>query len=389
MPVYLDYAASAPLDPAVREVMSARQAQPGNASATHAFGRDCRQAVDGARREVAAFLGCETEEVLFTSGATEANVAAVRSALDIGARAARRSGVRARIIVSTLEHASVSVAAESAAERLGIELVRLPTDSSAHVDAAALVRELTPETVFVAVMWVNNVLGSIQPVAEIGRAVAAERARRGPGGLPLLFHCDAVQAATTIAIDLKETAADTLSVSAHKLGGPQGVGALYLRRGTAWEPLLTGGGQEHGRRSGTENVVGIVGFGEAVRLADVRRKATAQHLEGLRQRLIGGLAGFGGRLALAGPSDGRVPGIVYLVSRRFTGDVLALKLDTLGFAVSSGSACDAGKRKTSPVLTAVLGEKAGRHAGVRVSFGPATSPEDVGALLAALRDCGV
>jgi cysteine desulfurase len=229
-------------------------------------------------------------------------------------------------------------------------------------------------------MWVNNVLGTVQPVEAIAAAVAAERVRRGAGGLPIAFLCDAVQALP--ALETRGAVADLLTCSAHKIAGPKGVGALRIAAGAPFAAFGGGGGQEEGRRHGTENVAGIVGFGEAARLLADGRPARAARLAELRRAFLSALAETAPRATVVGAEG--VPGIVFLRVPGVPGDELALKLDAAGFAVSAGSACDSGSRKAPRVLAAVLDEQAARLGGVRVSFGPATPEDDLRRCAAAI-----
>ena len=374
--IYFDYAASAPLEPASRQAAVAALDLVGNPSATHSFGRSARAVADEARRQVASLIRAEPAAIVFTAGATEANATAINAAWVA-------AGEKGHVLVSAAEHPSVRAAVDRLVVR-GAEIEILPIDRFGAVTAEAVISKLRPETALVAVMAVNNVLGTIQPTAGIGAAVAAERARRGPGGRPIWFHCDAVQAVPWFAVRPTDFGADTLAFSGHKIGGPKGIGALYVREGLPLSPLIVGGGQESGRRSGTENLAGIAGFGAAAEISVRRREAAATSADGLRRRLMSALAPFGSRLTVMSPPDG-VPGIVYVTDRRLSGDELALRLDAAGIAVSSGAACAAGARKASPVLTAAWGEVAARHGGIRVSFGGATPAEDIDSLVSVLR----
>ena len=378
-PVYLDNAASAPLDPRLLPLLNEALARPGNPSALHAAGRLLRAEIDDARGSVAALIGAAPEDIVFTSGASESNNTAVRGLF--AAAAAAAPGRTCRVLISPLEHPSAAEAARLLAAERGAAVDVLPVDRQGLVSAADVARLITDDTVLVCVMWVNNVLGSVQPIAEIGRIVAAARRSRPAGSPPLHFFCDAVQAAAWLPIDVRAAGVDALSLSAHKLGGPKGVGALYLRRGAPCEPLLVGGGQEEGRRSGTENHAGIVALGAAAALAAKEGPAEAERLRGLRRRLVDGLAALKGFTVIGPAGEQAAPHIVYFRSDRFDGETLVLKLDAAGIAVSSGSACDAGSRKTSSVLKAVLGDGQAARGGVRVSFGRTTTEADIERLL--------
>lgn len=378
--IYFDHAASTPVDPRVTEAMTGALGICGNPSATHSFGREARAAVDRARMSVAGLVGADASEMVFTSGATESNNTAILGIF--AAAAARFPGRSLRVLVSPVEHASVNEPLKLLAERHGAVIDFLPVDQEGRVSADDVAARLTDDTVLVCVMWVNNVLGTVQPVEEIGAKVASARAARRPGVLPLYFFCDAAQAASWREIRVRRANIDALTVSAHKLYGPSGIGALYLRKGTHIQPLLRGGGQEDGRRSGTENLSGIVGLGAAADLAVREGPADAAHMGKIRRTFTDLISVIGRGYEVLGPSsDHAAPGIIYCRSTRHTGDILGLKLDESGFAVSSGSSCQAGSRQPSSVVQAVYGEKVARQGGIRVSFGRSSRPEDIRRLL--------
>lgn len=382
-PVYLDHAASAPLDARAVAAMAEAGALVGNPSSVHAFGRPLRERVDLARSRVAGLFGVPPGSVTFTSGATEANALAVLGAWRAAAKAF--PGRRVRIVSTAIEHASVR-GALAMAEAEGAEVVALPAGKDGAVSAGDAAAAITPDTALVSVMWANNVTGAVQPVEAIGRAVAAERSRRGAAGLPVLFHVDAVQAVRSADVAPEAAGIDLLTVSAHKIGGPKGVGAL-VRPGLARiEPIVRGGGQEGGLRSGTENVAAIAGFGvAAMHLAGERASGAARMAE-LRDAFLAELARRAPEARVLGETDRRVPNVVFVTVRGARGDLLALSLDAAGIAVSAGSACDGGDRRPSHVLEAMLGGSAAAHGGVRVSFGPATAEDDLLRAAAAIGD---
>lgn len=379
---YFDYAASAPIDPAVAEAVTVALALVGNPSSVHAPGRAVRVAVDGARTAVARLLGVADGAVTFTSGATEANALAIIGGC--AAAVAGRGDGPFRILMSPVEHASVRAAVAQAVRVHGLSVDVMPVGADGRVDAARAAALLGPQTVLVTMTWANNVLGTVQPVAEMGAVVRAERARRGAGGLPLLFHSDAVQALPALPVRPWEVGVDLLSVSAHKACGPKGVGALIRAHGVAAEPLYGGGGQEDGMRSGTENVAGIVGFGAAADALAARREDDAARVSALRARLVDALRTRVPAASVVGNAATTLPGIAFVVLRGVPGDRAAMLLDVAGFAVSAGSACDAGARKPSSVLAAALGATAAAHGGVRISLGRFTTEEEVDALATAI-----
>lgn len=391
---YLDYAASTPLDPRVGAAMTAAAQLTGNPSSTHAAGRDLRTAIDAARRQVARLLGVSEEGIVFTSGATEANGLAIRGVLrsirathfDAARNTNSVAGPRMtpRVLISAIEHASVlgsALAAEADGEAV-VDLVA--PDQVGVVTASAVAAALTADTAVVSVQWANNVLGTIQPVAEIGAVVVAERQRRAAAGenLPLVFVCDAVQALRTEDVRPQEAGVDILTMSAHKIYGPKGVGAMWLRTGTPYAPPYGGGGHESGRRHGTENAEGIVGLGTAAELLVADRTADRANALTLRKRLLDSLAERLPSALVVGGSG--APGIVFMTLPKAKGDELALKLDMAGIAVSAGSACDAGKRKSPRALEAVLDEQTALRGGIRVSFGRFTTNAEIDSLVAAL-----
>lgn len=355
-PVYLDYNATAPLKPQARDAMTAAMELTGNPSSVHRFGRVARRMLEDSRAAVAALAGAQPAQVVFTSGGTEANVLALTG-----------SG-RPRLLVSTIEHDSLRATAQCAARS-----VELPVDETGVVDLAALaalLRDGGGEAI-VSVMLANNETGVVQPIAEIAALTHASGA---------LLHCDAVQAAGKLPLDVAALGADLLTISAHKIGGPAGVGALILRDGLDLIPLLTGGGQERRRRGGTENLIGIAGFGAAAAqavgdIADQPRLAALRdHLESAARALAPQARVFGAQATrLANTSCFTMPGVA--------SEIQVMALDLAGVAVSAGAACSSGKVAASHVLRA-MGVEAGEAAtAIRVSLGWRSTADDVEALL--------
>lgn len=354
MAVYLDHNATTPMRPQVVAAMVEAMRAVGNASSVHGFGRAARGRVDRARAQVAALVGGKAANVIFTSGGTEANNLALRGC------------GRTRVIVSAIEHDSVLAPIERAG--------RIPVDARGVVDLAALERMLaaSSDPAIVAVMLANNETGVIQPVAEV-----AQLARRHGA----LLLCDAVQAAGKIAVDMAALGIDYLSVSAHKLGGPQGVGALVLRDGAPLNAVQTGGGQERGRRGGTENVAGVAGFGVAAESA-LRGLDAFARLASLRDRVEASLEGA----TVVGGGAPRLPNTLNVAMPGVPSQTQLMALDLAGIAVSAGSACSSGKVKASPVLHAMgLGE-ADAGSALRISFGWNSTEDDATRLIAAWTD---
>ena len=355
MSVYLDYNASAPVRPEAAEAVAKALAAGGNPSSVHAAGRSARAVVEQAREAVAALIAAPASTVVFTSGGTEANALAIESAILAGSR---------RLIVSAIEHDSVLEAAKAS----GVPMELAPVDADGRLDISWLEARLTAWDLqdgrpFVALMLANNETGVIQPVSE-----AAQVVRAADGWL----HVDAIQAAGKIVVDSRGVGADTLSVSAHKIGGPQGVGALTFGPRAALSRRLHGGGQERGRRAGTENVPGIAGFGAAARAAVAGLEAAGQ--QGAWRDAAAARAKAQGGVVM-GEGAERLANTLCLAAPGFPAELQVMALDLAGVMVSSGSACSSGKVKVSHVLSAMdKGELAGQA--IRVSGGWATTEED-------------
>ena len=369
---YLDHAATSPMTPAVAEAMASAQGIVGNPSSIHGAGRAARRVVEEARETIADRLGARPGEVVFTSGGTEADNLAIKGIWWARHAADPR---RTRLLVSAVEHHAVLEPAEWMRDAQGAHLELLPVDRDGILDLDALEEAIgrDPSTVaLVSVMWANNEVGSLQPVD----AVVAIAARHG---IPV--HSDAVQAAGVLPIDFGASSLHALTVSAHKLGGPVGVGALLLRRDLTPVPVLHGGGQERDVRSGTIAMPLIAGMAAAYRdVPDVTRIA------GLRDRLVDGALALGLGATLRGHRSLRLPGKAHFTVDGCEGDALLMLLDTAGIAVSTGSACSAGIPQASHVLLAMgLTEPEARGA-IRCTLGRTTTEDDVDALLAALPD---
>jgi cysteine desulfurase len=368
--IYLDHNATTPLHPHARAAMAPFLDEAfGNPSSSHAEGRAARDALERARDQVAALVGAGREEILFTSGGTEANNLAVRGL----ARAARAGDARRRrVLASAVEHPSVLASLEAlAAEGFAVE--RLRVDAAGRLDPDELARRLDGDVALVTVQLANHELGTLQPIAEL--AVHA----RAAGAL---IHSDAVQAAGKIVVHLRVLGVDAATLSAHKIYGPKGAGALYLAAGRAVEPLLVGGHQERERRPGTENVAALVGFGAAARLAGERRAEWAAHTARLRDRLEAGVRALGARIS--GGGGPRVPGTTNFAFDGVAGELLAMSLDLEGVAVSTGAACTSGSIDPSAVLMALGHSRAEALAAVRCSLGWANTDEEIDRVLALL-----
>src|SRR5437773_1467247 len=360
--VYLDHNSTTPLAPEVLEAMKPYWLEEyGNASSIHWYGQRAKAAVEEARLEVARLINADLAEVVFTSGGTEGDNAAV-----LGVVEAAKSESR-HVITTSIEHHAVLYAAR-AVEQRGVRVTYLPVGPTGIVDPEDVERAIQPDTVLISVMHANNELGTIQPVEEIGR-IAREH------GIP--FHSDAVQSVGKIPVDVRQLALDLLSLSAHKLGGPKGVGALYIRRGTALRPLLYGGHHERDRRPGTENVPGIVGLGKATSLARERLDEEAARLRTLRDYLEESVLDRIPMVAVNGDPKHRLPTTTNLRFDGVDGEALVIALDLKGVACSTGAACSSGSLEPSHVLAAIGLTPEEARSSIRFSLGRSSGREDV------------
>ncbi|GAC1493870.1 MAG: cysteine desulfurase NifS [Candidatus Limnocylindrales bacterium] len=367
---YLDHAATTPLDPEVAELMAAvLRDVAGNPSSIYAEGRAARALVDRARDEVAAAIGAEAREIVFTSGGTEADNLALRGTLKAG------RPERDHLVTTAIEHHAVLDTARDLEASADVRLTVLPVDREGRVDAPAVGAAIEARTALVSVMHGNNEIGTLQPIAEIGALCRA----RG-----VVFHTDAVQTVGAVPFDVRNIPVDLVSVNAHKFYGPKGVGALYVRTGTRISTIQTGGGQERGRRTGTENVAGIAGLGAALRLAAARREQEATRQSALRDRLIAGVLARIPDATLTGHPLDRLPNNASFCFRGTQGEALIVALDLAGFAASSGSACTSGSTEPSHVLLALGLDRDLAQGSLRLSVGHSTTETQVDALLAAL-----
>jgi len=359
--VYLDYHATTPVDPRVVEAMlpffTERFGNP--ASSSHEYGWEARAAVEEARREVAAIIGATPREIVFTSGATESNNLALTGV----ARAL--SPERRHLVVSAIEHKSVLETARSL-EAEGWRLDVVPVHPDGRVNLEVLAARVTPATALVSVMAANNEIGVIQPIAEVAAIAHAAGA---------FLHVDAAQAAGKIPVDVTADGIDLLALTAHKMCGPKGTGALFVRKRTPIHPILHGGGHERGLRSGTLNVPGIVGLGVACRLAGAEMTSEAQRLRRLRDRLLEGLRGALGGLTVNGSLEHRLPHNLHITIDGVDGESLIIAITDV--AVSSGSACSSPSATPSHVLAAIMDPAAAARASIRFGLGRFTTAEEI------------
>jgi cysteine desulfurase len=370
--IYLDHAATTPVDPAVIEAMLPYWAQGwGNPSSLYGAGRAARTALDGARAAVARVLGCASNEIVFTSGGSEGDNLALKGVVE----AALLAGEAAHLITTQIEHHAVLHTADYLEER-GVAVTRLPVDAEGFVDPDAVAAAIRPETRLISVMYANNEIGTIEPLA----AIAAVAHAHG-----VLFHTDAVQAAGSLPLDVNVLGVDLLTIAAHKFYGPKGVGALYIRAGTPMRYQQQGGPQEGDRRGGTENVAAIAGLATALARADAARDEYNTHCRALRDRLIEGILAAIPGARLNGPrGDRRLANNVNVAFTGVQGEDLIIALDLAGIAASSGSACTTGATEPSHVLRAigVPGDAIGGS--LRLTVGRDNTPAEIEEVLALL-----
>lgn len=370
--VYMDNAATTALAPAVLEAMLPYLSDSyGNASSIHAEGRAAHEGLEQARRDVASVPGCRPQEIIFTSGGTESDNLALKGVAMHYRSEHERGG---HIITTQIEHHAILHSAEYLT-RFGFDVTYLPVDGAGLVDPVAVEQAIRPDTILVSVMLANNEIGTIEPIAEIARITKAH-------GIP--FHTDAVQAGGVLRLKVDELGVDLLSLSAHKFYGPKGVGVLYVRSGTQLLYQQQGGAQEARRRAGTENVAGIVGLATALKLAEAKREREVSRLTALRDRLIAGLLEAVPDSTLNGHPTLRLPGNTNFCIAGIEAETLLLRLDLLGIAASSASACTSGAVEPSHVLKAIGVPDKLAVGSLRLSLGANNTDEDVDYLLKVL-----
>jgi len=366
--VYLDNSATTPVDSRVATAMVRAVTETfGNASSVHGFGQQARAAIDRARREVAALLGARQNEIVFTSGGTEANNLAIRGLCEAASSHGRH------VITSAIEHPSVAGVC-SQLEKQGWQVTRLPVYANGLVRVEDVAEVLRPETVLITIMLANNEIGTIQPLRAMGALV---RERRAAGQKHLWLHTDAVQAAGRLPLNVDELGCDLLTISGHKLYAPKGVGALYVRRGVRLQGQNVGGHQERERRAGTENVPGIVAFGEAAKLAREELNERAQHDRALRDKFEVQVRERIPEVVMNGDREQRLGHLSNISFRFIEGEGLLINLDLEGVAVSTGSACSSGTLEPSPVIRALGVDDELARGSIRFSFGKDNTETDV------------
>ncbi len=360
--VYFDHNATTPLAPEALEAMMPYLTEEyGNASSIHSVGQRARAGVEQARAQVAALIGARDKEIVFTSGGTEADNMAIRGVVGAADR------LHKHVVTSTIEHHAVLNTCQ-ALEAEGVAVTYVPVSRGGLVDPEAVRRAITPDTVLITIMHANNELGTVQPIAEIAHIAREHK---------IPFHTDAVQSVGKIPVNVSELGVDLLSLSAHKIYGPKGVGALCIRRNTRLKPLFFGGHHERDRRAGTENVAGIVGFGAAAELARAHLAEEGKRLAALRDELERRLLSSIPHCGVNGDPARRTPNTTNIHFDYIEGEPLVIALDLKGVAVSTGAACSSGAVEPSHVLTAVGLPPERARASLRFSLGHASTREDV------------
>lgn len=370
MRIYFDHNATTPVDPGVADVVARTLVEEfGNASSVHHFGQRAKGVIDDARSSVAALVGGEPSEIVFTSGGTESDNFAIRGVAEALEPIGRR-----HLIATTIEHEAVIVTLKALAKR-GWRTTLLPVGASGIVDPAALEAAMADDTALVSVMHANNEIGTVQPIADLARIAHARGA---------LFHTDAVQSAGKIAIDVRSLGVDLLAISAHKFNGPKGAGALWIKRGTRITAILTGGKHERSRRAGTENVPAIAGLGAAARLAVAKLPVEGPRLSALRNRIEEEILARLPGTAINGAREPRVPNTTNVSVDGIEAESLLIALDLEGVAVSTGSACSSGTLEPSHVLRAMGLPSHRTQNSIRISLGAGNTDEQVDYLLSKL-----
>lgn len=334
--IYLDNAASTPIhEQVLEEMIPYLREEFGNPSSIHKYGRSSQRAIQNARKQIANLINAEPEEILITSGGTESNNTALFGIV--------QTKKEAHIIISSIEHDAILEPCQIL-EKRGFEITRIPVNESGLINPKDIEDSISSKTCIVSIMFANNEVGTIQPIQEISKICHQKN---------IPFHTDAVQAVGKVELDVKKLGIDLLSISSHKINGPKGVGALYIKKGIDIEPFIFGGGQEHGMRSGTENVASIVGFGKACELANENLKKNISHLKNLQKKLIIKVLEEIPKTTLNGHKDQRIPNNAHFTFLGVNGEDLIIKLDENGIAASTGSACSVHVQKESHVLKAM------------------------------------
>lgn len=369
--IYMDHSATSPVDDEVFKAMEPYFVDAfGNASTLYSLGREARKAMESGREKVASLIGASTDEIIFTSGGTESDNIAIKGV------AYKLKNKGNHIITSNIEHPAVDETCKYL-EKNGFKVTYLPVGKDGIVKVSDLENAITDKTILITIMHANNEIGTIQPIAEIGK-IAREK--------KIYFHTDAVQSTGKIPVDVKELNVDLLSISAHKLYGPKGIGALYIRKGVRLEPIIHGGGHEKGIRPGTENVAGIVGLGKACEIAEANLEETASYVSSLRDEIIKRVLSEIDESYLNGHPTKRLPNNINFRFTGIEGESLVLHLDSKGIASSTGSACSSKKLEPSHVLMALRLEEVQAHGSLRLTLGKENKPEEIDYVVESIKD---
>lgn len=368
---YMDHSATSPVDPEVLEAMLPYfTTEFGNASTLYKLGREARTAMENARKQVASLIGADSSEIYFTSGGTESDNIAIKGTVS------RLKNKGNHIITSAIEHPAVDETCKYL-EKNGYKVTYLPVGEEGIVKVSDVEATITDDTILITIMHANNEIGTIQPIGEIGK-LARERGIR--------FHTDAVQSVGKIKVNVDDLNVDLLSISSHKLYGPKGIGALYIKKGVRVDPLLHGGGHERGIRPGTENIPGIVGLGKACQIAEENLDSSIEYITSLRDKLIDGVLESIEASYINGHRTKRLPNNANFRFSSIEGESLVLQLDAKGIAASTGSACSSKKLEASHVLMAIGLEEVDAHGSLRISLGKENTEEDIDYTITAIKE---
>lgn len=384
--IYLDYASTTPVDPRVFAAMKPYFSKKfGNPMSIHSFGREASEAVEKARKQTADFFECEPQEIIFTSGATESNNFAIKgTAL---AFSSQNKKTKPHVITTQFEHACVLEACKKLEEQGIASVTYIPVPKDGVVEIENIKKAVENNTILISVMYVNNEIGTIQPIKEIGKLIKVENKKREKKNLPkILFHTDAVQAVNYLNCRVDDLGADLLTVSAHKIYGPKGVGCLYIRKNTPIRRIQDGGGHESGLRAGTHNIPGIVGLEAALDLAEKERKKNFSQALKLRNYLLSRISKEIRGMKLNGSKIKRIPNNLNMTFKDVEGEGLLLGLDLAGIAVSTGSACSSGDLKSSHVLTAIGLSEEECHGSIRITLGKYTTKQEIDYFINSLKE---
>jgi cysteine desulfurase len=384
--IYLDHAATTPVDPEVlKEMIPYFSKKYGNPMSIHSFGQEASEAIKKARKRIADFLKCQSAEVIFTSGATESNNFAIKGVIKKYNESGFCSKTAPHIITSSIEHHSVIDTCKFLEKSGRAEMTYLPVSQDGIVDTEEIKKAIKPNTILISIAYVNNEIGTVQPIAEIGKMIKAVNGQRPTADSKILFHTDATQAVNYFDCDVEKLGVDLLSLSGHKIYGPKGIGALYVKKGISVKRIQDGGDQEFGMRSGTHNVPGIVGLGAAINLVNSQRSTVNSTLE-LRNYLTERILKEIPDSYLNGSKEKRSPSNINLRFDNVEGESLVMSLDMEGIASSTGSACSSGSLEPSHVLLALGLKPEQAHGSLRLTLGKDTTREEINYTISKIKE---